>query len=60
LNEVREIARVEGRKLQSILDEALTDFVAKHKQARHGVQSHAIAAYRKSHGPLGALYRKFG
>jgi hypothetical protein len=58
LNEVREIARVEGRKLQSVVDEALADVVAKHKHARRGVQPNAIAAYRTSHGPLGALYRK--
>jgi hypothetical protein len=58
LKDVREIARIEGRKLQSLVDEALSDVVAKHKHARRGIQPHAIAAYRSSHGPLGALYRK--
>ena len=58
LKDVREIARIEGRKLQSIVDEALSDVVAKHKRARRGVQPQAIAAYRSSHGPLGALYRR--
>ena len=58
LKDVREIARIEGRKLQSLVDEALSDVVAKHRNARRGVQPHAIAAYRSSHGPLGPLYRK--
>jgi hypothetical protein len=57
LEAVRQIARAEGRQLQSIVDEALADVVAKHKHLR-GSQPHAIAAYRTSHGPLGALYRK--
>ena len=57
LRQVREIAEAEGRMLQSIVDEALADVVQKHKHQR-GVQAHAIAAYRTSHGPLGALYRK--
>jgi predicted transcriptional regulator len=57
LRQVREIAQAEGRMLQSIVDEALADVVQKHKHQR-GVQPHAIAAYRTSHGPLGALYRK--
>jgi hypothetical protein len=58
LKDVREIARIEGRKLQSLVDEALSDVVAKHRHAQRGAQPHAIAAYRSSHGPLGALYRK--
>jgi hypothetical protein len=41
-----------------VVDEALADVVQKHKQQRRGAQPHAIAAYRTSHGPLGALYRK--
>ena len=54
---VREIARGEGRQLQSLVDEALNDLIEKHRRGR-GVRSHVLAAYRSSHVPLGALYRK--
>lgn len=54
---VREIARNEGRQLQSLVDEALADVVEKHRRGQ-GVRPHVLAAYRSSHVPLGALYRK--
>jgi hypothetical protein len=57
LKEVREIAKAEGRLLQSVVDEAFADVVQKHKHPR-GARPHVMAAYRTSHGPLGALYRK--
>jgi hypothetical protein len=57
LQAVREIARSEGRQLQAIVDEALADVVVKHRHGK-GPRPYVIAAYRSSHTPLGALYRK--
>lgn len=54
---VRDIARSEGRQLQALVDEALADVIEKHRRGP-GVRPQVMAAYRSSHVPLGALYRK--
>jgi hypothetical protein len=58
LNEVRRIAKEEGRQLQSLVDEALADLVVKHSRKAGRGRPHVIAAYHTSHAPLGGLYRK--
>lgn len=57
LEALREVARSEGRQLQALVEEALSDVVEKHRRGA-GVRPHVMAAYRSSHVPLGALYRK--
>lgn len=56
LAQVREIAAKEGRQLQALVDEALTDLVEKRKQARP--RPHVMAAYRGSLDKYDELYKK--
>jgi predicted transcriptional regulator len=56
LRAVREIARSEGRQLQALVDEALSDLVEKRKAERP--RGHVMAAYQASHGKFAALYKK--
>lgn len=56
LAEVRSLARSEGRQLQALVDEALGDLIAKHRNAKP--RSHAMAAYLASHEKYGPLYKK--
>jgi hypothetical protein len=56
LNELRDLARSEGRQVQALVDEALTDVIAKHKNTRP--RPHVLAAYRTSLKPFGPLYKK--
>lgn len=53
---VNELARAEGRQVEELVDEALSDLVAKrnHSQPREDV----IAAYLTSHERYSELYRK--
>jgi hypothetical protein len=53
---IRSIAQNEGRQLQSLVDEALADFVEKHKKAKS--RTHVMAAYLASHERFGPLYKK--
>jgi hypothetical protein len=53
---VREIARVEGRQIQSLVDEAFADLVEKHKSGRP--RPRAIAGYLSSVEKYSALYQK--
>lgn len=56
LTEVRALARKEGRQLQALIDEALSDLIEKHKQARP--RPHVMAAYLASHERYGPVYKK--
>ena len=56
LTAVRDLARSEGRQLQSLIDEALGDLVEKHKKARP--RASAMAAYQASHASFAPLYKK--
>ncbi|MBB2163274.1 hypothetical protein HLH26_01760 [Gluconacetobacter sp. 1b LMG 1731] len=56
LKTVREIAKNEGRQLQTLIDEALADLIEKRKQNRPRV--HVMAAYQASHETFAPLYRK--
>jgi hypothetical protein len=53
---VRSLAQQEGRQLQSLIDEALTDLIDKHKNARP--RPHVMGAYLASHEKFGPLYKK--
>ncbi|WP_263369541.1 ribbon-helix-helix domain-containing protein [Granulicella cerasi] len=56
LSEVRQLAQREGRQLQALVDEALTDLLEKRKQGRP--RPHVMAAYQRSHEEFAPLYRK--
>jgi hypothetical protein len=50
------MAEKEGRLLQALVDEALTDLIEKRKQARP--RPHVMAAYLASHDKYDELYKK--
>lgn len=56
LRTVRSIAESEGRQLQDLIDEALTDLIEKKKQSRP--RAHVMAAYQASHEKFASLYKK--
>ena len=56
LAEVRRLAQAEGRQLQALVDEALSDLLEKHRQEKP--RDHVLRAYQNSHGSYGALYKK--
>ena len=56
LAQVRLLAQSEGRQLQALMDEALADLIAKHKNAKP--RPHVLAEYLASHEKYGALYKK--
>jgi hypothetical protein len=53
---IRALAREEGRQIQALVDEALSDLVEKHRNARP--RPHVMAAYLASHEKFGSLYNK--
>ena len=56
LDEVRQLARKEGRQIQALVDEALADLLEKHNQSH--ARSHVMAAYKTSHSRYSKLYEK--
>ncbi len=56
LSAVRAIAEKEGRQLQALVDEALTDLIEKRKNA--APRAHVMGAYLASHEKYGPLYKK--
>lgn len=56
LRSVRELARSEGRQIQALVDEALSDLVEKRKRERP--RAHVMAAYLASHDKFAPLYKK--
>jgi hypothetical protein len=56
LADLRRIATAEGRQFQSVLDEALRDFVAKKQGGRP--RPHVMTAFGESLAQYDALYRK--
>jgi hypothetical protein len=56
LRDVRALADEEGRQLQALVDEALSDLIEKHKNAKP--RSHVTGAYLASHEKYGPLYKK--
>ena len=53
---VRALAEKEGRQLQALVDEALSDLIEKHKNAQP--RAHVMGAYLASHDKYGELYKK--
>ena len=56
LAEVRALAHSEGRQLQALVDEALTDLIEKRKNTRP--RPHVMSTYNASHESYAALYQK--
>jgi hypothetical protein len=56
LAEVRAIAQSEGRQLQALVDEALTDLIEKRRNTRP--RAHVMSAYGASHEKYAELYEK--
>ena len=53
---VRGIAKEEGRQVQTLIDEALSDLVEKRRLGKP--RKHVMAAYKASIGGYGKLYKK--
>jgi hypothetical protein len=53
---VRKLAQEEGRQLQALVDEAFSDLIDKHRNAKP--RAHVMGAYRASHDKFGPLYKK--
>ena len=53
---VRTLAHEEGRQLQALVDEALSDLVEKRRKARP--RPHVMGAYHASHEKFGSLYKR--
>lgn len=56
LKEMRELAKSEGRQLQSLVDEAFADFIERRHQQR--ARPHVMAAYEGSHSRYASVYKK--
>lgn len=56
LTTVRNLAQSEGRQIQALVDEALTDLIEKRKQNRP--RANVMAAYQASLEKFGPLYKK--
>jgi hypothetical protein len=57
LTAVRAIAQEEGRQIQTLVDEALSDLIEKRRKARP--RPHVMAAYQASHAQAGSRPAKF-
>ncbi|MBX9946250.1 MAG: hypothetical protein K2Y40_19405 [Reyranella sp.] len=53
---MRDLAKAEGRQLQELLDEALTDLIEKRRLGRP--RAHVVEVYRRSHARYAELYKK--
>ena len=53
---IREIGRAEGRQLQALVDEALSDLIEKRKTTKP--RSHVMRAYFESHDKYADVYKK--
>jgi len=56
LEELKEVAKREGRQLQSLVDEAVHDVIEKHKAARP--RPEVMALHRASMNRYSAVYKK--
>ncbi len=56
LSSIRTLAQNEGRQIQALVDEALTDLIEKRKNTRP--RSHVMATYLASHEKYSELYQK--
>ena len=56
LTAIRAAAHEEGRQLQALVEEALSDLLEKRRKSRP--RAHVMAAYAASHDKFGGLYKK--
>jgi len=56
LDELRALARDEGRQIQALVDEAIAALLEQRRQGT--ARPHVMAAYRRSHARFAALYEK--
>ncbi len=56
LSATRRLAEMEGRQLQSLVNEALVDLIKKYRLGQS--RSHVMEAYRRSHVKYADLYKK--
>jgi hypothetical protein len=56
LGKVRQLAKAEGRQIQAILEEALSDLLEKRRQTKP--RPHIMAHYQASHDSFSLLYKK--
>lgn len=56
LADLRRIAQAQGRQFQSVLDEALRDYIDRHRNARP--RQHVMAAFAESLDEFDRLYNK--
>lgn len=56
LADLRELARVEGRQLQAVIEEALTELLENRKRSK--ARPRVMTAYQASHARYGSLYEK--
>ena len=56
LDELRTVARDEGRQIQALVDEAIAALLEQRRQGR--ARPHVMAAYQRSHARYAALYDK--
>lgn len=56
LDELRSLARDEGRQIQALVDEAIAGLLEQRRQGR--ARPHVMAAYQRSHARFAALYDK--
>lgn len=56
LSALRDLAQSEGREIQALIDEALSDLIEKRKQGQP--RDHVMAVYQASHATFGPLYKK--
>jgi len=53
---LRDLAKAEGRQLQELVDEALTDLIEKRRLGRPC--AHVMEVYQRSHAHYAELYKK--
>jgi hypothetical protein len=53
---LRSLAKIEGRQLEALVEEALSDLIDKRKRARP--RAHVMAAYEATHEKYADLYAK--
>jgi hypothetical protein len=53
---VRELAKIEGRQLQALVDEALAGLIEQRRNA--AARPHVMSAYHTSHRRFATLYEK--
>lgn len=56
LDDVRTLAKEEGRQIQALVDEAFADLIEKYRHAKP--RAHVMEAYNRSLGRYDALYKK--